>query len=152
MPGDQEHGSLKSTTLQTILVNNHFNALVTKKEEASTVKDSETRKRPFLNNGKDQFFQVATKPNSKPAVDAFFRELNATTKPCPSANPTPKKIPYYHKKEDAFQALYENNVAYVKAAWYIKIVAAYTASLPDSKVIVAHTILPNWRWIHSAIV
>jgi Transcription mediator complex subunit Med12 len=111
------------------LVTNYFSALLAKKEELSIQPDS-TKKRPLLNNNKDQFFAVSGKPSGKPAIDGFFKDLTIS-KP---AQVLPKKIPLYNKKEEVFQALYDYSVAYFKAAWYIKLIAAYSASQSDSKV------------------
>ncbi|OQV12637.1 Mediator of RNA polymerase II transcription subunit 12-like protein [Hypsibius exemplaris] len=142
---EHEHGSIKSANLSSVLVNKYFSELLAKKEELAVVPDL-SKKRPLsVATSKDQFFPVIKPGNSKPAIESFFRELSIS-KPTPPAQVLPKRIPMWAKKEETFMALYENNVAYFKAAWYIKVVAAHAATQQDSKLKKRQVIDPSVEW------
>lgn len=128
-----EYGSVRSSASHVPAgqVSAYFASLLTKRQELSVLQDS-SKKRTLFSN-KDNFFPAAqAKSNAsvKGSFDAFFKELQLW----PPPNPLPKRIPFFNKKEEVLLACYDYNVPYVKAAWFMKLLAAHAAMQTDVKV------------------
>ncbi|XP_055337250.1 mediator of RNA polymerase II transcription subunit 12-like protein [Paramacrobiotus metropolitanus] len=145
--GSARPGANYSTSALTASnVNAYFNGLLTKKEEFNTIQDSAKKRSVFNSKEICTFFPVA-KPTSKSLVDAWFKELNVSRPPLTPA----KKVPVFNKKEDVISTFYEYDTAFVKAAWYIKLMAGYAASQPDSKVKKRQILDPGMEWTQAVL-
>ncbi|XP_067647915.1 mediator of RNA polymerase II transcription subunit 12 isoform X2 [Eurosta solidaginis] len=124
-PLADEFGTAHNSNMTSNKVGSFFNAILSKKEELMTLQDTVRKKQQI--NCKDNFWPVS--PRTKGALDAWFKDL-AGNKPLLSLA---KKAPSFNKKEEIFILLCDNQVNMQRAAWFIKLSAAYTVSFTESK-------------------
>jgi len=101
--------------------------VVESKKRNGWVQDSQKRK---VQVTKDNFFPVPLGRNRKEIASSWFQDL-AGSKPLVQLA---KKVPVFNKKEEIFDNLCEKDVPISRAAWYIKMTAAYTSTMTDSKL------------------
>ncbi|XP_017476437.1 PREDICTED: mediator of RNA polymerase II transcription subunit 12 [Rhagoletis zephyria] len=124
-PLADEFGTAHNSNMNAHKVGSFFNSVLSKKEELMTLQDTVRKKQQI--NCKDNFWPVS--PRTKGALDAWFKDL-AGNKPLLSLA---KKAPSFNKKEEIFIILCDNQVNMQRAAWFIKLSAAYTVSFTESK-------------------
>ncbi|XP_053952876.1 mediator of RNA polymerase II transcription subunit 12 [Anastrepha ludens] len=124
-PLADEFGTAHNSNMNANKVGSFFNSILSKKEELLTLQDTVRKKQQI--NCKDNFWPVS--PRTKGALDAWFKDL-AGNKPLLSLA---KKAPSFNKKEEIFIILCDNQVNMQRAAWFIKLSAAYTLSFTESK-------------------
>ncbi|XP_012157623.1 mediator of RNA polymerase II transcription subunit 12 isoform X2 [Ceratitis capitata] len=124
-PLADEFGTAHNSNMNANKVGSFINSILSKKEELMTLQDTIRKKQQI--NCKDNFWPVS--PRTKTALDAWFKDL-AGNKPLLSLA---KKAPSFNKKEEIFIILCDNQVNMQRAAWFIKLSAAYTVSFTESK-------------------
>lgn len=122
-PLSDEFGTAHNSNVNSSKVGAFFNSILAKKEELMTLQDTVRKKHQI--NCKDNFWPVRTKS----ALDAWFKDL-AGNKPLLSLS---KKAPLFNKKEEIFITLCDNQVNMQRATWFIKLSAAYTSQVSESK-------------------
>ena len=123
-PQDEVGSALKEFSQQAALLNkeqyiSHLNKIVESKKRVGLVQDSQKKRAQVP---KENFFPV---PRRKEAAVSWFQDL-ASTK---SLSQLSKKVPVFNKKEEIFDNLFEKDVPIFRAVWYIKMTAAYNASM-----------------------
>lgn len=124
-PLADEFGTAHNSNMSASKVGAFINSILSKKEELMTLQDTMRKKQQI--NCKDNFWPVS--PRTKTALDAWFKDL-AGNKPLLSLA---KKAPSFNKKEEILIVLCDNQVNMQRAAWFIKLSAAYTLSFSESK-------------------
>lgn len=124
-PLADEFGTAHNSNMNASKVGSFINSILSKKEELMTLQDTMRKKQQI--NCKDNFWPVS--PRTKTALDAWFKDL-AGNKPLLSLA---KKAPSFNKKEEILIVLCDNQVNMQRAAWFIKLSAAYTLSFTESK-------------------
>lgn len=101
-----------------------YNNVFKKKADLNTLQDSKNKK--FQLPVKENFWPAAC---SKPSTEAWFKDL-AGSKPLASLS---RKVPTFNKKEEIFQTLCEYAVPNIRAAWFIKMIAAHNMGTQDAR-------------------
>lgn len=118
----EEYGTARNANITPNKFGAFFSALLSKKQELNTLQDTGKKKQQI--NAKDNIWLVTQR--SKPAVDAWFRDLSSGTKTLTQLS---RKFPIFNKKEEIFLQLYEFQVPMLKAIWFIKMSSAYSIAL-----------------------
>ena len=63
-------------------------------------------------------------------MESWFKDLASGTKPLGQLS---RKVPTFNKKEEIFTNLCEFGVPMIKAAWFIKMTAAYNLNMQENK-------------------
>ncbi|GFR92708.1 mediator of RNA polymerase II transcription subunit 12-like protein, partial [Elysia marginata] len=101
-----------------------YNNLFKKKADLNTLVDIKNKK--FQLPVKENFWPAAC---SKPSTEAWFKDL-AGSKPLASLS---RKVPTFNKKEEIFHTLCEYAVPNIRAAWFIKMIAAHNMGTQDAR-------------------
>ena len=62
-------------------------------------------------------------------MENWFKDLSGN-KPLAQLS---KRVPWFNKKEEIFTSLCEYNITMLKAAWFIKMTAAYYLAMQENK-------------------
>ncbi|KAI1305889.1 Mediator of RNA polymerase II transcription subunit 12-like protein [Halotydeus destructor] len=120
-----EYGSARNSNINSSKFGTFFSALLAKKQEINTYPDTGRRKQQL--NVKDNTWLVT--PRVKVQVDAWFKDLATGTK---TLSQLARKVPLFNKKEEVLIQLYDTQVPMLKAAWFIKMTAAYTMAMSEA--------------------
>ena len=124
---NDEYGSAhtRAANLVTTKVLSELKTIQARKEESNTLPDTGRRRQTL--NTKDHFWLVTGK--NKSAVDNWFRDLASSSKPLAGLA---KKVPIFNKREEVLLTLSENQVPMIRAAWFIKMTAAYALAMSET--------------------
>ncbi|KAK6194758.1 hypothetical protein SNE40_000324 [Patella caerulea] len=131
-----EHGSEKNADINIDKFGTYFSSVLTKKMEFNTLQDS--KKRQSLPN-KEIFWPGRSKPT---VMEAWFKDL-AGNKPLSQMF---KRVPMFNRKEDTFSTLCEYSIPMVRAAWFIKMMAAYNTATQENRNRKRQTIDQSSEW------
>ncbi|GFO22710.1 mediator of RNA polymerase ii transcription subunit 12-like, partial [Plakobranchus ocellatus] len=120
----EECASSKDIDITLERCSTFYNNVFKKKADLNTLQDSKNKK--FQLPVKENFWPAAC---SKVSTEAWFKDL-AGSKPLASLS---RKVPTFNKKEEIFQTLCEYAVPNIRAAWFIKMIAAHNMGTQDSR-------------------
>ncbi|XP_062609383.1 mediator of RNA polymerase II transcription subunit 12-like protein isoform X4 [Saccostrea cucullata] len=119
--GWDEYGSARRENISQEKFGKDFISVLNKKTEINTFQDT-TKKKQMPT--KDIFWPAA---KNQSAMRAWFKDL-AGNKPLSLLG---RKVPTFNKKEEVFSTLCEFSVPMTKAAWFIKMTAAYNVAVQE---------------------
>nr|XP_022287518.1 mediator of RNA polymerase II transcription subunit 12-like protein isoform X2 [Crassostrea virginica] len=119
--GWDEYGSARRENISQEKFGKDFISVLNKKTEINTLQDT-TKKKQMPT--KDIFWPAA---KNQSAMRAWFKDL-AGNKPLSVLG---RKVPTFNKKEEVFSTLCEFAVPMTKAAWFIKMFAAYNVAVQE---------------------
>ncbi|XP_034328936.1 mediator of RNA polymerase II transcription subunit 12-like protein isoform X5 [Magallana gigas] len=134
--GWDEYGSARRENISQEKFGKDFISVLNKKTEINTLQDT-TKKKQMPT--KDIFWPAA---KNQGAMRAWFKDL-AGNKPLSSLG---RKVPTFNKKEEVFSTLCEFAVPMTKAAWFIKMFAAYNVAVQEKMKQRRHLVDQSMEW------
>ncbi|XP_038050746.1 mediator of RNA polymerase II transcription subunit 12-like protein isoform X3 [Patiria miniata] len=122
-----EYGSARNSHINPNKFGACFSTLVAEKQKVNTFQDSGKKK---IQISKDNYYPVTQTTKSKAGLQAWFQDL-AGSKPLPYLA---KRVPLFNKKDDIFVTLCEYDVPLVRATWFLKMTAAHSAAMSETKM------------------
>ncbi|XP_069105326.1 mediator of RNA polymerase II transcription subunit 12-like protein isoform X3 [Argopecten irradians] len=119
-----EYGSARRENINQEQFGTEFISVLEKKKEVNTFQDT-SKKKQFPT--KDNFWPAAKNKN---AMEAWFKDL-AGNKPLFQLG---KKVPTFNKRDELFSTMCEFSLPMMKAAWMVKMTAAYNTAMQESKI------------------
>lgn len=122
-----EHGSARKCHINRNKFGANFSSILAEKQKLNTCQDSSRKKSQVL---KDNYLLVNQNHKSKGTYKPWFQDL-AGSKPL---NALSRKVPWFNRRDDIFIVLSEFDVPMPRAAWFLKMTAAYAAALADNRI------------------
>ncbi|XP_071503303.1 mediator of RNA polymerase II transcription subunit 12-like protein [Diadema antillarum] len=125
-PVSHEYASAKDSNIYKNKFGVYFSAIVAEKQKLNTFQDTGKKRQPI---SKDNFSLVAAS-KARGQAQSWFYDLAGNK----SLNQLAKKVPVFHRKDDIFITMCETNMPMLRAAWYLKMNAAYHAAISENKM------------------
>ncbi|XP_033637539.1 mediator of RNA polymerase II transcription subunit 12-like protein isoform X2 [Asterias rubens] len=122
-----EYGTARTSHINPNKFGACFSTMVAEKQKVNTFQDSGKKK---IQISKDNYWLVTQTTKSKAAIQAWFQDL-AGSKPLQYLA---KRVPQFNKKDEIFVTLYDYGVPMIRATWFLKMTAAYSAAMSETKM------------------